>query len=117
MDNTTYIYALIDPETRGVRYIGRTNNLDRRFQQHHTDRTNIPRLRWIESLKSKGLSMTYIVLEECAGEAAAKKAEVMWIKLFLEKGASLFNQIYPGYDRKELLTRARNFYTQLPRTP
>ncbi len=58
------IYAMRDPESHLVRYIGRTHDLKKRFQRHLSERSNIPailnepyysRPNWMYDLFSKGL--------------------------------------------------------------
>lgn len=39
-----YIYALIDPRTRQIRYVGQTDDLTKRLQQHITDKSNTPKI-------------------------------------------------------------------------
>ena len=36
-----YIYKLIDPITKEIRYVGQTDNLKRRFNDHLSSSTNI----------------------------------------------------------------------------
>lgn len=57
MEQTGYIYALIDPRTDYIRYIGKTCNIKERFSKHKTTakycRTH--KENWINSLQKIGL--------------------------------------------------------------
>lgn len=57
MDKVGYIYSLNDPFTGGVRYIGKTNDLMRRYNCHvrvkSINRVNTHKEKWINSLRNK----------------------------------------------------------------
>lgn len=46
-----YLYALFDPNLKIPKYIGITNNPDRRYLEHLEDTNNTKKTRWIQSLK------------------------------------------------------------------
>ncbi|MFM2394019.1 MAG: hypothetical protein RLZZ546_2001 [Bacteroidota bacterium] len=52
-----YIYVLIDPLTKHIRYIGKTNNLNKRFNHHITNSKHrkYHSALWIKSLVDKNL--------------------------------------------------------------
>jgi len=52
----TFIYALIDPITEEVRYIGKSNNPKKRFSGHVVDKNKTYKTMWIRSLKKQNLS-------------------------------------------------------------
>jgi len=60
-----YIYALIDPLTNEVRYIGKTNNKKRRIWEHNNEsklkRTH--KEKWIQSLKNKGAEPIFDIVD------------------------------------------------------
>jgi group I intron endonuclease len=60
---TTNIYALIDPETGHVRYIGKANVVYKRFYSHKNDKRKNHRSNWIRLLKTKGLSPEIIIID------------------------------------------------------
>lgn len=89
----TFVYCLKHPLTNEVRYIGRTNNLKRRFAEHlrHSRSANSHKKTWILQLLKSGLSPIMEVLEECEHKNAAR-VENYWISKF----TNLVN--HPGRD-------------------
>ena len=49
-----YLYVLIDPNVKIPKYIGISNNAERRFKEHLEDTSNTKKTRWIKSLKDVG---------------------------------------------------------------
>ncbi len=62
----TYIYALIDPDTNKIRYIGKSNNPTKRLYDHiHScNLTNTHKNNWIKSLLEEDKKPIVKVLEE-----------------------------------------------------
>lgn len=63
----TYIYALIDPTTNEIRYIGKSDAPERRFKEH-VDRQACPdsyKANWIKKLRSKNLMPGLKILAIC----------------------------------------------------
>jgi len=89
---TTYIYALKDPRSKEIRYIGKTSYLKERYDAHiyDYDRINQHKSHWIDSLKGAGLQPEIEVLEtvECH---KWEEAERKWIKYAQEQGWPLTN--------------------------
>ena len=84
------IYALRDPKTGAVRYIGKANCARKRFASHLRDsrRRDTPVYRWIRKLASIGMVPELMILIsvppdqwEAAEMAAISKAKAMGIKL------------------------------------
>ena len=87
-----YIYALLDPQTGVVRYIGKTIRPKERLKQH-IDRSKKPRYKkecWIKSLINKGLYPEMIIIDECDFEDSSL-IEEMYISLFKGWGFDLTN--------------------------
>lgn len=59
-----YLYALIDPNLNSPKYIGITNNPDKRLQEHIEDTAITKKTRWISSLKAGGQLPSIQVLRE-----------------------------------------------------
>lgn len=92
IERTGVIYALSDPRTGAVRYVGWTINLRTRIRDHlkpsrlaGTQRRD----RWLKALGSAGLQPSVIILEHVAADWAA--AERKWITHFRREAADLTN--------------------------
>lgn len=87
-----YIYALIDPRTGDIRYIGKTKNLRARNNSHRSEvnRKTYHLYRWIAQLKQQGLEPDLIVLEETNEQEWAER-ECFWIAKGRELGWRLTN--------------------------
>jgi GIY-YIG catalytic domain len=71
------IYALTEPDTGEVRYIGKSVTPKERHRKHLRDRTDTHRGRWIRSLLVVGKRPGLLILETGTGDWIA--AEVKWI--------------------------------------
>lgn len=88
---TTFIYALLDPSTGKVRYVGKSDHPDKRLLGHCSlDGFNPWKDRWIAQLKEAGLSPVLKVIEECY-RAAWPERERHWINHYREAGLGLTN--------------------------
>ena len=80
---TTYIYALIEPVTREVRYIGKTVAPKERLRYHiyaaRTLQVRTYAANWIRGLLAQSLAPEMQILEECSGETW-KEREQFWIR-------------------------------------
>jgi hypothetical protein len=90
----SFIYALTDPRTDEVRYVGQTKYQQKRYKQHIQgfDEDNIPKQRWVDELKAVGLLPTYSILEENVEWDSRFKRETHWINHYLSSGHRLTNQ-------------------------
>lgn len=68
---TTFIYALCEPGTRSIRYIGKTNTPKKRLKQHWYESVKKTSYlgNWLRSLKSKGTRPELIILREVPMES------------------------------------------------
>jgi hypothetical protein len=83
------IYALIDPRTSDVRYIGATTDVQRRLQEHLRREEARHCSRWIRSLLASGLSPRVWVFEVVGDGWQA--AERRWIQTFRDLGMATCN--------------------------
>lgn len=86
-----YIYGLVDPRTRGVRYIGQTDDLARRLQQHLQEKENTAKGEWIRALRDQSLAPTIIQLDAVNGEESPHHVEYRWIYFGRKSGWELTN--------------------------
>ena len=96
MGRTWFIYGLLEPETRELRYVGWTTNTKRRLSHHmsHCD-DDSHRSRWIKHLLSRGTRPLMTILESGTGDHY-KSAEIAWIWLFRNAGFRLTNMTDGG---------------------
>ena len=86
-----FIYALIDPFTFKVRYIGKTINLKQRLSTQLNETSNTYRCHWIQSLKAKGKKPIQVVLQELNEDENWQAAEIKWIAIAKKYGWNLVN--------------------------
>jgi len=81
-----YIYALEDPETNHIRYVGKSVNPKARYNKHlaRSFTTACPAALWINSLIQKGLKPTLLILEEVTEETWEDR-EIFWINIYKNK--------------------------------
>jgi hypothetical protein len=70
------IYALIDPRTREIRYIGKSSSARRRLYGHLRDARggkNLHSCNWVRSLLAAGFTPEVLILEECEGDGVVQE--------------------------------------------
>jgi group I intron endonuclease len=93
MQETTFIYGLFDPRDFSLRYIGKADDLHKRWIKHMNEskrRNRSPREKWIMELLELGLQPIIKIIEEVMMEEWEKK-EDFWIKYFKSLGNDLLN--------------------------
>lgn len=96
------IYALCDPDTNEVRYIGQTSwKLETRVTAHVRDsrngkETNAQKREWLESLSTNRKGPLAKILERCDPQMANER-ERWWIDHYRDERASLLNIAYNGF--------------------
>ena len=87
-----FIYALTDPRTGTVAYVGITNNAYERFKQHISYRDNNGKKHaWIQQLQQEKVMPAMKILEVVEGEETALNRERFWINYYKEQGIQLTN--------------------------
>lgn len=86
-----YIYALADPRTENVRYVGKARNPQVRLSNHlaranGTQSRHVSR--WLKSLKDLGLRPILIILEEIPDDQDWQARERYWIAFYREAAKS-----------------------------
>jgi hypothetical protein len=95
-DRPNVIYALIDPRTDEVRYVGKTNQpLGYRLAGHLREKLKCHRCHWIAQLVSLGMKPKIMALETC-GRWPWQETERFWIRSFWLAGARLTNNTSGG---------------------
>jgi len=94
--STTFIYALLDSRTGRVRYVGKSDDPDRRMREHcRGDRVNSHKDRWLAQLKREGLWPVLQVLEEVPYDEWQER-ECSWIAFYRDAGEPLTNMTLGG---------------------
>jgi hypothetical protein len=89
---TWYVYALCDPDTFAIRYIGKSSNPAKRLAAHRSDSASTPIREWLASL---GAEPNIRILEESATETGALVLEHGWVAQLTKQGVVLLNGV-PG---------------------
>jgi hypothetical protein len=92
-DKNATIYALCDPRTGTIRYVGKASDPARRYRRHLKDGRDGKtdhKSRWIASLLGAGVAPRLLVLEVCV-EAIWKVRECHWIATLRAAGCDLTN--------------------------
>jgi group I intron endonuclease len=89
---TAFIYALLDPLTREVRYIGKADNPKARLANHlaEANKRNNHRTRWLRSVMNHGMKPILEILDEVP-QHEWPSWEAAYIEFFLEQGCKLVN--------------------------
>lgn len=101
-----FIYALRDPRTDDIRYIGKSLNPRERFVQHLRSRRNSDCARWIQSLRCEGLEPTLEILEQTT-EADWQARERFRVADALANGCDLTNADGGGWGGRKPTERTR----------
>lgn len=116
---THYVYGLIDPNTRRIRYIGVSNNPERRLAQHMTRGSGSywrsAKWAWIKPLKEQGLSPELVILFE-GEESEAYQIEAEYIFFIEAMSGGLTNNfecVRGGYKLGHLARRNKDLIAQL----
>ena len=99
---TVYIYALSDPITNEIRYVGKTINLKQRLKYHTCVSLRDHRSAWIKSLRARGLKPQMDILEaiENSDDNDWQEYECFWIKYLSFIGCRLCNLDSGGREGK-----------------
>lgn len=92
------IYALTDPLTNEIRYIGKTRNVARRHTAHCNTKSKTHVSHWVQRLKERNLFPNMIVIESGLSEMEWPEAEQFWIEYYKSYGARLANITKGGHD-------------------
>lgn len=93
-----YIYVLRDPDNNEIKYVGQTNDINRRFRDHlrrsliqNDSEYNTYKSRWIRKILSSNKEPFMEIIEECKNFSESNEKEKYWIEYLLKTGHSLTN--------------------------
>ena len=112
-----YIYGLCDPETKEIRYVGATRNLEKRLQGHLRRKSDTRKERWIAALRVNGL-IPKIKKLEIVTEDNWQERERYWIAKYRKENNNLLNIADGGIGilSTELLGQISRTLSNIPRT-
>jgi hypothetical protein len=89
------VYALIDPRSGRVMYVGQSIDIDFRYRQHcdpfvTTSDCNLRKRHWIDELRKSDLTPTLVILERCE-YPDSDEIERHYIRDFRAQGQCEFN--------------------------
>lgn len=91
------VYAIVDPRSDRIFYVGQTRDLARRRAEHLAGTDSLSGL-VVRQIRENGFVPLVVRLEDCADETAALMAEIFWIELMKARGIELANaQAFGGY--------------------
>ena len=93
LNENTIIYVLKDPETKEIRYVGKTvSSLQKRLKQHiyDTKKSKNHRSNWIKSILNKNLIPEIEEIDNCIWLESQEK-EQFWIKYYKDLNYNLVN--------------------------
>jgi len=93
--SNVHIYALCEPATGDVRYVGKATNSTSRLKAHLNDRGDTRRARWIRALRAQNLVPHLLVLESVTADNW-QSAERRWIAHYRGQGVDLTNHTSGG---------------------
>ncbi|MEL6120182.1 MAG: GIY-YIG nuclease family protein [Pseudomonadota bacterium] len=91
-------YAISDPDSRLVVYIGQTSDFERRVREHqssHRLRKAPPKSsikHWLWSAQKEGRKPVFTILEAVITEAESLASESRWVETFAALGHPLYNR-------------------------
>lgn len=94
-----HIYHLIDPETKEVKYVGMTNNPQRRYWQHikNLDRRMTEKRAWLEGLFSRSLLPEIEIVDTADNEVEGRNLEQQHVTM---NKSTILNIHNPGKGMK-----------------
>jgi hypothetical protein len=111
--DTMLVYALIDPRSGAIRYVGKSCSGPQRPSLHRSQSRDLSdkshKARWLRQLNDAGFMYEVRVLERCQNRGALAEAEERWIWAGVRHGWPLTNSTFgadgPSYVSAE--TRAK----------
>lgn len=100
---TMGVYALGDPRTSRIMYVGQSIDIEFRYRQHcdlrkRFDQNNLEKAYWISELVKEGLRPELFILQECSW-SEIDEAERRWIRVYKSQHQAELNITSGGSSR------------------
>jgi hypothetical protein len=97
-NETTFIYALVDPRTKQIRYVGKADNPYERLVDHLREKGALDKNKWIYDLLAEGQQPELRILEEVSMHPPYmwQERERWWIFHLRRQGTQLTNVVFGG---------------------
>lgn len=95
-----YIYALRDPETGKVMYVGTSINPRERLSNHYGEKNHKDKYLWIRALVGKGMKPELVILQRCRFNNRYRR-EAEWTYRYWRRGEASLNKV-AGRNRKRV---------------
>jgi hypothetical protein len=94
----TFIYALCEPDTNKIRYVGKSNNPQERLKRHvgMYEPNQTHKQNWVRSVLEQGKSPSLLVLEK-VDTTEWEGREIWWIEKCKKEGIQLTNIAKGGF--------------------
>lgn len=109
-----YIYTLSHPITLEIRYIGQTDNLKRRFNEHinesnnkNSSKYNTHKSNWVRKITNDGLIPIINIIDTCENLEESNKMERLYIEHFTNDGLNLTNSYVSDVTEFSVETRKK----------
>lgn len=116
---TYFVYALADPRTGEVRYVGCTADLERRFSDHCAASYDSSTYAWCRELASLGLEPVLVCLQATIDFLAAQELEwdlmTQWRDSLLNRSRKHYHPTFSKPQKRQLRTRRFNLKKHLRR--
>lgn len=86
------VYALTDPRTNDIKYVGVTSNMQERLARHLKREDKGKKSDWIQELQELGLQPQMEILEQVSLSDDPFAREQYWIQYCRQEGYTLFNR-------------------------
>lgn len=106
-----YIYALLEPFTNKVKYVGQTKDLFNRYRTHTHHDSGHKKDKWVLELRKNGLIPGFQIIEETTKELVNER-EHYWIAYFnAERG--LVNSEYGSWKSRKVKNNKNEVFNSL----
>jgi hypothetical protein len=105
-DSKVYIYALCEPDTHEIRYVGKAQNLHRRLNAHINEKCETRKCRWLQTLTRENVLPYVLVIQETT-KSNWEQDEIWWIAYCKRAGYNLTNHTTGGEGVTEWDNEAR----------